>query len=112
MNATTEPKPSWWYENRWQLSIGAGIVLLLAPPATFMAWATYVMTMPAISYSKMERLRSGMTAAEVRDLLGEPDNVLEQSGGREQWRYCPGTWAMYYIELDADGRITKHWHDY
>jgi hypothetical protein len=70
------------------------------------------MTAPAISNAAMEQLHVGMTSDEVRALLGKPTGIGNLRDEGERWTYCPGTWSFYVIEFDANGRITKHWHDY
>lgn len=106
----TAPSTRPWH--RRKRTWAAAIVLLLAPPATFMVWSMWVMTAPAIPYSEMDRLHVGMTDAEVRDLLGEPESIFPHDDGGKQWVFSRMTWAGYYVEFDPGGRIARHWHDY
>ena len=86
--------------------LGTLVLVLIALPL-------WVMTAPAIPYSAMDKLHLGMSDGEVEALLGTPDDIsVPPKDGRTQWRYERGTWAIYYIKLDADGRLVDHWHDF
>jgi len=100
--------------NRWCFKKRGAIIVvaLVLPVVSYAAWSTYVMQTPAISNSAMEQLHVGMTSDEVRALLGDPTGIAYTHERNQRWVYCPGTWAIYSIEFDANGRITKDWHDY
>ena len=80
--------------------------------AVFFVGTAWVMKAPAIPYSRMERMHDGMSAAEVRQLLGEPDDIRAGSSGEEVWSYDRHTWAIYYVVFGTDGKVARHWHDF
>jgi len=53
--------------------------------------------------SPWSRLRKGMTADEVRELLGDPDEVHASPWGTTTWKYGPVAWVAF----DRDMRVTR-----
>jgi hypothetical protein len=63
------------------------------------------------SADKADRIRAGMTAAEVQELLGPPTRTARQILYRrylEQWRYAdrPGFWIDFDCRRGREARVT------
>ncbi|MFH1059995.1 MAG: hypothetical protein V1797_15125 [Pseudomonadota bacterium] len=55
------------------------------------------------SVDNFRKVKAGMTAAEVRGLLGEPDSIKEATGVAGVWTYEARTW---YGGFDASMSVT------
>jgi len=92
------------------LLVGAAAMVALAI-AVFGA-AAWCMNAPAIPYSKMEKMRVGMTANEAAELLGQPASRYSEPNGSERWVYSRHTWAMYKVWIGPDRRVVNFEHDF
>ena len=78
----------------------------------FLLCATWCMEAPAIPYRQMEKMRVGMTSAEVLKLLGPPKSKYAEAFGSEGWVYSRHTWAMFNVFVGADGTDVNYDYDF
>ena len=103
------PRRPWW---KWKRTWAAlALWLLLAPLVSAFAFLVWSENRPAVPSSVAARLRVGMTAAEVRGLLGAPQHVLPRRDGSRQWVFAGRTPSRHYVEFGSDGRVSGHWDD-
>ncbi len=68
---------------------------------------------PPFPLERLERLEPGMTSAQVREMLGEPDSVDGVAGETETWAYARTlSWPIVYVYFDSQGLFEKHVYDY
>src|SRR5262245_31867344 len=91
--------------------IGIYLVVVAFAAVLFVGFPIWVGNAPAAPLSKMSQLRSGMSQAEVRQLLGEPGSRHVYDDGSESWAYSRMTWAILYVEFDPQGKLTDFRHD-
>jgi len=63
---------------------------------------------PPFALSKLDGLTQGMTQDQVREVLGAPSSVYEDS-----WAYSrTGAWPIVYVYFDEAGKLVRHRYDY
>ena len=89
------------------LAIGASVLAGLA--LCFLAFSFYAMESLPVAQSKMNRIQPGLTLAEVKSILGNPDRVyLRDDTTVHQWTYCPAFhWQMFQVHFDDNGLVTE-----
>lgn len=89
------------------LAIGASVLAGLA--LCFLAFSFYVMESSPVAQSKMNRIQPGLTLAEVKSILGNPDHAcLRDDGTVSSWTYCPAFhWQMFKVRFDREGKVTE-----
>ena len=73
-------------------------------------WASYSVT-SIFPEKVIGRLHKGMSMAEVRSVLGEPDSIVKEKENRTGWWYThPIKWCDFSVEFDVDDRVV-HWFE-
>lgn len=83
----------------------------LALVAAGLAAVLWVMNAPAVPRSSLAKLRVGMTAPEVTQVLGTPDTRTAQPDGSQTWTYSRMTWAYLTVDFDANQTVVAFEHD-
>lgn len=85
----------------------------LRPPAAAMMLAACVSMGTDYDAAPVERLRVGMTKAEVVQLLGQPNQVINHSDGTQRLVWVHSTGSMFGanarsvgLPFDVDGRLS------
>lgn len=87
------------------MAAGAMIVVaIFAVPAVTMSGHP-------VSIHLLARIRRGMTAGEVKTMLGAP-TTIELSNAGETWTYSGATWCYITIHIAADGTVVDVVHDH
>ena len=89
------------------LGLGPGVMAIYG---SFMVFSRWVLGSPAVSEDKLERLRVGMTEAEVKQLLGAPRRETNIRDRRE-WHY--GHRLKHHslrLRFDGEGRLAFFQH--
>ena len=81
------------------------VVVLLAAGIGALVWQ---FNRPPFDLARLQRLRQGMTQAQVRDVLGKPGTTDATS-----WHYSrPMAWPIVHVNFDAEGRLASYEYDY
>jgi outer membrane protein assembly factor BamE (lipoprotein component of BamABCDE complex) len=64
------------------------------------------------SLSRLATVRPGMTADQVRRILGSPGTVNLQAGASQSWHYTRWTWCQVKVHFDGHGRVSEMDHDH
>jgi len=69
----------------------------------------------AASEENFDKIKDGMTQAEVRELLGEPEGGWDGSAERTKFRYGGFRqlkWCTMEVFFGADGKVHGKFHDH
>ena len=61
-----------------------------------------------VTMRRLNKVKIGMTKAEVARLLGNPSGTQDS----EDWRYHGWTWCMVVVTFDGSGRVRLVDHDH
>ena len=87
----------------------ASLLLLFA---AYMACAFWCMEAHGVPDSKLAKLHSGVSSADVRALLGKPGSIHEHDGGHYSWTCTRMTWGMVTIYFSPRDEVTRVEHDH
>ena len=85
---------------------------ILLIPALVIGWPVWVMNAHGVASRHLTSIRVGMTAADVTELLGNPDKAYPAAAGGESWVYDRGTWCMINLHFSANGVVVDWGHDH
>lgn len=90
-------------------ALAFGATVLAGMALCFVAFSFYFMESLPVSQSKMNRIQPGLTLAEVKLILGNPNSVhLRDDSTVSSWRYCPAFhWQMFTVQFDREGKVTE-----
>jgi hypothetical protein len=90
--------------------------VVLAATAVGLLFGGYLLrsfNRPPFPLERLERLEPGMTAVQVREVLGEPDSVEGEADGAETWAYARTlSWPIVNVYFDSQGLFEEHVYDY
>jgi hypothetical protein len=93
------------------LAIIGALLLLAAGTVGLLVWGA---ESPPFSAARMNRIRAGMTANEVRTILGEPSLVIASTNETDrqvwaQWVYTrPLKAVIFRVVFNPQGVCTRH----
>jgi hypothetical protein len=77
----------------------------------FGVFARWCSLSPAVRREQLEKLRVGMTSAEVVAIIGQPREFKQMSNGQRQWVYgSPMKRHMLLVEFSAHDRMLSFAH--
>lgn len=93
------------------------IVLIVIAGLLFCSavFAVFVVSSHAVAGSGFAQISKGMTAAQVRQLLGTPHHVRRDAPDRTAFYYGGlqrSKWCTMEVFFGADGRVTGKFHDH
>ena len=87
------------------LVIAATLAVFAAAGHGFLAWN---FNRPPFDLARLDGLSPGISQAQVRDLLGNPRAVSENSWVYARWL----AWPMVHVYFDESGAYARHHDDY
>ncbi len=82
------------------------IALVIIPFSCFVYLPYWVMESPPVKQSAADRVKVGLSKAEVRSILGEPSQTHMYDEGRENWVYSHKfQWQYYTVYFSEDGKV-------
>ncbi len=92
------------------IAITAATVLVLFGAYTAFAW--WSVESHPVSKRKIAKLRVGMPATEVRDVLGRPWKEDSLESGGFAWTYGSSfQWYYFSVEFSASSNVVKFYED-
>ncbi|QQL44075.1 outer membrane protein assembly factor BamE domain-containing protein [Sulfuriroseicoccus oceanibius] len=90
-------------------------VIILALLVGLGCFTAFFLTGEAASEDNFNKVAEGMTQAEVRELLGEPDDTWGGSPDRTTYYYGGFRrlrWCTMEVFFDENGRVVSKFHDH
>jgi hypothetical protein len=89
----------------WLLRVTAILAAIAIACLAFVVWQ---FNQPPFDLARLDHLRPGMTQHHVRQLLGSPSSVYEDS-----WAYSAFmAWPIVYVYFDDSGAYVSHRYDH
>src|SRR4051794_5364271 len=91
-------------EPHWSVAVGITLllILLITPVLGFCYWCEFA---PAVSEAKAHAIYPNMSQEELRELLGDPQDIGPMNGGWQTWRYGRPWQQRYFTVTFHDGRV-------
>ena len=88
-------------------------VLLLIAAFGLLIYPAWVMNSHGFNLAGFEQVHTGMTMAQVENLLGKPTLTSSLEDGSVVWTYNKGsTWCIGHIQFRPDGKVLEKEQDH
>jgi hypothetical protein len=93
--------------------IAVGVACFSLAFIAFLGFCVWSFETPAVPYHKAERIVPGLSAVEVKNILGPPWWIESQNDGSEQWHYgSEWKWVSFYVDFSPQRKVELADHDW
>lgn len=86
---------------------------LLLAVFSLVIYPAWVMNSHGFNLAGFEQVHTGMTMAEVKNLMGKPTLTSSLEDDSVVWTYNKGsTWCIGHIQFGRDGKVVEKEHDH